>query len=41
MGEVERQAIFSDAKWCDGYYDLSDPPLAGTDTDRTTGLAKV
>jgi homoserine O-acetyltransferase len=29
MGEVERQAIFADARWCDGYYELHESPMAG------------
>lgn len=29
INEVERQAIYADPRWMGGWYDLSDPPLAG------------
>jgi homoserine O-acetyltransferase len=29
INEVERQAIYADHKWCDGRYDLRDPPTGG------------
>jgi len=34
MGEVERQAIYADSLWKDGYYDPKNPPLQGMSVAR-------
>lgn len=34
MGEVERQAIYADHLWKDGYYDIKNPPLKGMSVAR-------
>lgn len=37
-GEAQRQCIYSDPKYDDGYYDLSDPPVAGLGAARMSAL---
>ncbi|KAI8929981.1 Alpha/Beta hydrolase protein [Entophlyctis helioformis] len=37
-GEAQRQAIYSDPKYCDGYYAESDPPNAGLAAARMSAL---
>lgn len=36
--EAQRQCIYSDPKYEDGYYDLSDPPVAGLSAARMSAL---
>jgi homoserine O-acetyltransferase len=36
--EAQRQCIYSDPKYLDGYYDLSDPPAAGLGAARMSAL---
>ncbi|KFY68214.1 hypothetical protein V496_01236 [Pseudogymnoascus sp. VKM F-4515 (FW-2607)] len=37
-GEAQRQSIYADAKYDDGYYPFSDPPLAGLRAARMSAL---
>jgi homoserine O-acetyltransferase/O-succinyltransferase len=37
-GESQRQAIYSDSRYLDGYYDLKDPPLTGLGAARMSAL---
>ncbi|CCH58324.1 hypothetical protein TBLA_0A05310 [Henningerozyma blattae CBS 6284] len=36
--EAQRQSIYSDPKYCDGYYELDDPPVAGLSAARMAAL---
>ncbi|KAI0999198.1 Homoserine [Podosphaera aphanis] len=37
-GEAQRQSIYADPKYKDGYYDLSDPPISGLGAARMSAL---
>lgn len=37
-GEAQRQCIYSDPKYCDGYYPLDDPPNSGLGAARMSAL---